>query len=827
MQASAPRSVDLRLLPVAIGLWAAEAVVVVGAAAGWLGQTVAFLSVITAVGAVAIVVLRHRIRRSKRFPELAPMVIATALLGIGIGVALAGLRAQPVISEPLASMGSAHAVVHVVAEIAEPLRMSRRQPVSAPWSDSHGRATKRNWSARANLTEMTEGGTGSDGGTRWQLSVPVLLLGSTDEADLGNLIPGTVISAQASLRPGDPLRGTAAILRVRGSPEQLESAPSWQRVAAHVRSSMRSAAANLPPDARGLLPGLVVGDESGLSETLRSDMQSIGLSHLTAVSGANLAIVTGLVLALARLFGVTRRVAVCCAAAALFGFVVVVGPQPSVLRAAAMGVVGLFAIFSARDRAGFTALTMSIVALLMVDPWMSVSMGFALSVAATAGLLLFARAQRNREESHQSSRWGLSRAKRGLYLALGVACAAQLATLPLTASFGNGVPLVGVLANVLTEPAVPIATIFGCIAAASESIAPLAGTLPALVAGYAAQWIASVAQWSANLPYAVLPWPAGVLGFVLAAALSLVLVGLWIRRQQVTEVIRRHRKASTVIAAALLAVAVCIRGQPQWPPPNWLVVACDVGQGDALVLSTAPGHAVVVDVGPDGRQVDRCLSDLGVRSIDLLVLSHFHADHVDGLAGALAGRDVATAMVSPLAEPAQQFQYVQETLRARGVEPRIAAPGEQGTVGWLKYQVLWPTKVLRGKESAPNNASVAMAVEVGDPPVRILLTGDLEPTAQAALMSTNARATFDVVKVPHHGSRNQRAELSRWFSAAIAVVSVGANNRYGHPAASTIEGWQQSGATVLRTDQSGDIAVGREATKELFLVGRGPRSAKP
>ena len=166
------------------------------------------------------------------------------------------------------------------------------------------------------------------------------------------------------------------------------------------------------PDARGLLPGLVVGDESGLSETLRSDMQSIGLSHLTAVSGANLAIVTGLVLALARLFGVTRRVAVCCAAAALFGFVVVVGPQPSVLRAAAMGVVGLFAIFSARDRAGFTALTMSIVALLMVDPWMSVSMGFALSVAATAGLLLFARAQRNRE-SHQSSRWGLSRAKRG------------------------------------------------------------------------------------------------------------------------------------------------------------------------------------------------------------------------------------------------------------------------------------------------------------------------------------------------------------------------------------------------------------------------------
>ena len=157
---------------------------VVGAAAGWLGQTVAFLSVITAVGAVAIVVLRHRIRRSKRFPERAPMVIATALLGIGIGVALAGLRAQPVISEPLASMGSAHAVVHVVAEIAEPLRMSRRQPVSAPGVILTAEP-RTNWSARANLTEMTEGGTGSDGGTRWQLSVPCSCLGQLTRRTLG------------------------------------------------------------------------------------------------------------------------------------------------------------------------------------------------------------------------------------------------------------------------------------------------------------------------------------------------------------------------------------------------------------------------------------------------------------------------------------------------------------------------------------------------------------------------------------------------------------------------------------------------------------------
>ena len=824
MDESISRPVDLRLVPLAVALWATEAFVILVVAGRWVRPAL-LTTALAAVAGIGLWLLAwrrasHRPRspsRSRRSGMTAPVV-----LGVGAGLVLAIMRVAPVAAEPLASMGAAHASADVVVVVDEPPRVTRKQPAAAAWSSGEGQLPKKTWSARATVAEISEGD------SHWRLSVPIQLFGSSSPAELASLIPGTVISVKASIRPGDVARGSAAIVRVRGSPRQVATAPMWQQAAAHVRASMRAASAGLPADAQGLLPGLVVGDESRLEADLRADMQLTGLSHLTAVSGANLAIVTGLAIAVSRWFRVPRRLGVGFAVAALLGFVVVVGPQPSVLRAAVMGLVGLMAIFTTTDRAGATALVVSVVALLLIDPWLSLSMGFALSVAATAGLLIFAASQRRRRESDERPTSRVGKFKRVVSLAFGIACAAQLATLPLTASFGNGIPAVGIVANVLTEPAVPVATVFGSLAAVAQSVAPPAGQIPAFLGGIAAQWIAGVARWSADLPFAVLPWPPGLLGFTLAAALSAGVAASMINFTRIQWFVRAHQRASAAIVAALLGILVCLRNQQQpWPPPNWLVVACDVGQGDALVFSTTPGHAVVVDVGPDRGQVDKCLSDLGIISIDLLVLSHFHADHVDGVAGALNDRTVGSAMVSPLAEPKQQAEQTASALREHRVPVRIAAPGEQGRVGWLEYRVLWPTQLIRGPGSAPNNASVALAVEVGSPPVRVLLTGDLEPAAQSAVIAQNASTVFDLVKVPHHGSRNQSAELTRQFPASVAVVSVGAKNRYGHPAVSTIESWQRAGARVLRTDQAGDIAVGRDGTNQLFLVGRGPQSGKP
>lgn len=824
------RPIDVRLIPVAVALWMSQALLIILVGGGATAAYVAVCPVALLLGFAVALVLRRRspnLRRRRLVATVALSVVAAAIAGSS----LAALRIAPLLADPVAALGDSHSAGSIEATLNAPPRVNREGPQTPAWSDDDSQEVQ--WSAPATLRLVHEGE------RRLTLAVPVRLLGTApNQSQLDRLIPGVTVRAEASIRSGEPQRGTALIVRARGSPSVVEEAPVWQRAAAAVRDSMRASSQSLDGDALGLLPGLVVGDESGLSEELRDDMQLTGLSHLTAVSGANLAIITGAVLVVALLFRVSRSWAVVVAAIAMLSFVTVVGPQPSVLRAAAMGAVALLALFTRRTRAGFTALAVSVVAVLLIDPWMSVSMGFALSVAATGGLLVYAQyAARNAPQAGPDDGGrGVgdpavanlrTRLQTWLRLGLGVATAAQFATLPLVASFGDGLPVMGVLANLLAEPAVPYATVLGCIAALVGLVAPQVGGVIAYLAGFGAWWIAFVARTCADLPAAVLPWPDGLLGFCAAVALVVILLWGWARRDLVLSKCRSNPRGIGALAAAVIAIGIVFRStQAPWPPPGWLIVACDVGQGDALVISTGDTRAIVVDVGPEPDDIDRCLHDLGVTAIDLLVLSHFHADHVAGLEGAVAGRAVGGAIVSPLNEPVGQYVQATRVLGEHGIGVRVAAPGEEGVVGAVRYRVLWPSRLIRGDGSAPNNASVAMTVEVGDPATTILLTGDLEPSAQQAVLAGGVPGDVDIVKVPHHGSRNQSASFATSFPAQLAIFSVGADNTYGHPAPATIDQWQAVGAQIARTDQLGDVAVGRSQSQTLFFVGRGSQRSE-
>jgi competence protein ComEC len=251
-----------------------------------------------------------------------------------------------------------------------------------------------------------------------------------------------------------------------------------------------------------------------------------------------------------------------------------------------------------------------------------------------------------------------------------------------------------------------------------------------------------------------------------------------------------------------------------------VAVACDVGQGDALVLAAGEGRAVVVDAGPEPELVQRCLDRLGVRRVPLLVLSHFHADHVDGVAGVLGGRAVGQVLVSPLAEPPTGARVVARTAAAHDVPVRVPALGESGAVGPLRWQVVAPARAALepGEGSAANNASLVLLVEVRG--VRILAAGDLEPEGQAALAASVPGLTADVVKVPHHGSGHQDHGWLAGLRARVAVVSAGRDNDYGHPAPETLATLDATGALVARTDLEGDLAVVVGPGGRLSVVAR-------
>ncbi len=245
-----------------------------------------------------------------------------------------------------------------------------------------------------------------------------------------------------------------------------------------------------------------------------------------------------------------------------------------------------------------------------------------------------------------------------------------------------------------------------------------------------------------------------------------------------------------------------------WPPPGWRLAMCDVGQGDATVLAAGAGTGVVVDVGPDPALVDHCLRELGITRIPLVVLTHFHADHVAGLPGVLRGREVAQIETSGFEEPADQAEFVRREAAEHRVPVTRAVAGERRRTGPLDWRVLWPPPDPAPDPDGPNDASVALLVRSAG--LRMLLLGDLEPPAQQELLRSPAAAGLgrvDVLKVAHHGSAYQDPRLLRLVAPRVALISCGADNPYGHPAPGTVAELRAVGAVVLRTDRDGALAV--------------------
>jgi competence protein ComEC len=699
-----------------------------------------------------------------RHGALAGAVLACAAASaVGVGMRLSAVGSGPV--RALAGAGAVATADAVVSESPQQVLSKGREitmvRVRVERVRSHGRVT----------------------GTR----VPVLVLAAA-RGWRALVISQRVRFTGRLVRP-DHAELLAAVAIVRGPPAVLGGPSAVQRAAETVRAKLRAACDSLPAAQRGVLPGMVVGDTSRLDRHLNDDFKAAGLTHLLVVSGANLAIVAGAVLGLARFAGLGRRRAATLAAVAVLGFVVVARPEPSVLRATVMAMIGLLALVSGRRRHGVAGLSGAVLLLVLADPELARSAGFALSVVATAALLVCAPRWRDLLRR---------RLPRVVAEPLAVAAAAQLACAPLLVMLSGELSVVAVGANLLAEPAVVPATLLG---AAAGITAPFALPLARLLvwpAGLAAGWIVGVAHVAAALPYATVAWPAGLVGgaFLLAAGAIALLV---LRR-------RTPRRLAAALLAGLLVVVIAVQvWQPGWPPRGWLFVACDVGQGDGLVLAAGRARAVVVDTGPDPGHMDQCLTDLGVRVIPLIVLTHPHADHIGGLPGALSGRTVGGVVTSG--------RSAGEELRdLRGEQVTPAQPGQRWAVGELSLTVLAPSPQgprvsTRDDGTTVNNISVVMVAAW--PGLRVLLSGDVETEAQRSLVARVG--PVDVLKVPHHGSKSQDPAFLAASGASVAVISVGADNDYGHPAPATLTLLRNLGMRTFRTDTDGSIAVARTA----------------
>jgi competence protein ComEC len=517
------------------------------------------------------------------------------------------------------------------------------------------------------------------------------------------------------------------------------------------------------------------------------------LTHIVAVSGANVAIVLGAALAVARQLGARRRAQALVGVLTIVAFVIVARPQASMLRAAAMGLVAVLALATGRRRRALPALCAAVLCLIYVDPTLSRSVGFALSVVATGALLVLAPPLRTRMATRMPG-W--------LADALAVPTAATIACAPLIASISGQVSLASIPANLLAEPAVAPATILGVVTAGLAQVSVGAAQLVARVAGVPCWWLVFVARTFARLPGAAVPWPRGARGS-LALALLIVAAALLVEMRRI-RVARRWLGVAvrlvTVVGVIAGGFAIGNRLSPHtWPPRDWVLAACDVGQGEAVVARSAPGAAVLVDTGPSPPALDQCLIALGVQSLASIVLTGGSSSAIGGLPGALHARTVGD-IDGGTELAADAAARVSGWASATHVAAAAAIPGVAHVVGNLRWQVL--------AEFA--SARVVVLSVAG---LTVLVAGDLDTDDEAALASQVHSLNTDVLVVPRHGAA-QDVGFLRAVRPRIAIVSVGRGNSQHDPSAAVLKTLSEvagRAGRVVRTDEHGDIAISASA----------------
>lgn len=800
----------------------------VGAAGGWLGLAA---PVAVALGLAALGLGGSLRGGGGRLARLAPP--GRAASAAGLGMAAVGLRlalapgAAPV--PPLASLGS------------------------PPWA-----------------AEVVSVGSPKDGAQLARLAIPgpegTLIVAATLPA-FPAVGAGATVEVGGQLAPppegggyGEYLRRTGAAGTLRARSLRLLRGPPWPSVQAVRDGAGDALRLALPEPEAGLAAGILIGLRERVDRDLAADFATAGVSHVVAISGWNIAIVAALVGALLR--GRSRRVVGAATGGVILAYVVAAGASPSVVRAAVMAGVVLLARGSGRAVRAPAALALAAAGLLIADPSMIGDAGFRLSVAATAGLLAWAT---------PLGAWlgGLAggRLPGPLAEGLGITLAAQAATLPdVLATFGR-LSLVAPAVNLVVVPIVPAAMAGGALALAGGGLVALGAPAAVGMVSGLPGWLllhamVAAVRVGASLPVAAVALPADLaLPAGLAAAVLLAAVLFWLQRRRAR---RRHARGGApargrgsgttgrpdraarraahgprsalergALGVAAISVALTLLGAADAGGRADRIVMLDVGQGDAILVESRDGARMLVDGGPDP---DRVIAQLDAviapwdRRIDIVVLTHPHEDHVAGLV-----RVLGRYRVGRVFEPGMRGRgpgWAAWDAALRGGPPRATlAAGQRLALGGIALRVLWPMPgavpaAPGASGTAINDTSIVLLGTASGR--RFLLTGDAEEDVDPALLGEGMPAV-DVLKVAHHGSATATsAALLAAARPAVALISVGAGNDYGHPTAAALGRLRDAGARVYRTDLDGRVEADLgPAGVEVRAAGAGRGAAGP
>ncbi|MBS3909363.1 MAG: DNA internalization-related competence protein ComEC/Rec2, partial [Actinobacteria bacterium] len=544
-------------------------------------------------------------------------------------------------------------------------------------------------------------------------------------------------------------------------------------------------------DEAGLLNGIVLGDTSMLSESVDEAFKTTGLTHIVAASGMNIALIVG---ALWPLLHLIRLPAVCQYAVlviAAASYTLLAGMQPSITRAFLMACVGLTAWFFGGNKNHLASLAAAALIILILDPFALYDIGFQLSFAATGAIILLVPLfERMAADT-----------PRALRSALAVTLAAQVGVVPIMVYYFGYLSTISLIANLVVAPLAGPILILGMAVVPIEAIAPLLATPVYFIVGLLLKVMIRTAAFLANVPGGAVYFKQP--GLAIAVASYAVLgAGLFFLR---TLNVRLRLAHIAMLLIAVSAASIWWQAGMATAPSQLEAVFLDVGQGDAALLTAPDGARVLVDTGPNAAALKRLLAERGVNRIDTIIFSHEHADHVDGVHGILQSCNVgAVAYPRAMGESDEGGALIRQ-IEKSGIECIALDDGDT-----LELGSVLRLDVLLASEYAGDGRDDSAVFTARYRDFDILFTGDAGEETEASLLARGDEFDIDVdvLKVGHHGSAYSSGDdFLREVKPEVAVVSVGGDNRYGHPSRAALDRLKAAGSKIYRTDLHGDVTI--------------------